>query len=51
MTAHCSTCTCRSEPVPPPATSSPEIRRMALQATDDAVARSKDSRKKPADKP
>lgn len=45
MTAHCSTCSCADDATPPqPATSSPGIRRLALDATDAAVKASKEKR-------
>jgi hypothetical protein len=50
MSAHCSTCSCKSEPVPPPATSHEWARRAALEAAAAAVRAAKDARKKPAEK-
>lgn len=51
MTLHrCPDCHCSAdEPIPQPSTSSPGIRRLALQRTEEAVRRAKDSRKKPAE--
>ena len=45
MTAHCATCNCADDERPSqPSTSSPAIRRLALQAAAEAVRKARDAR-------
>ena len=44
MTAHCATCNCPAGPMPQPASSSPGIRRMALEQTAEAVRAAREKR-------
>ena len=45
MTAHCSTCNCADDATPAqPSTSSPGIRRLALQAAAEAVRNARERR-------